>query len=158
MDCRSLTLWNWWWVNKSSEELIKRTGTTSGKRIKETQIKEVDQGNQRKPVIASYHHPDTGCSLTIPGHRFSWQQMHWIMCWHWTCTEAENSTKKLPVLQPVYNADGTLNAAGRITEFVKVRLTMMDHSKKIQLSVTKLGNPELFLGLDWLRTHNPSID
>ena len=34
----------------------------------------------------------------------------------------------------------------------------MDHSERIQLSVTKLGNPELFLGLDWLRTHNPSID
>ena len=26
------------------------------------------------------------------------------------------------------------------------------------LTVTKLGNPELFLGLDWLRNHNPSID
>ena len=67
-------------------------------------------------------------------------------------------TKKLPVPQPVYNADGTLNVAGKITEFVEVRMTIMDHLGKIQLSVTKLGNPELFLGLDWLRMHNPSID
>ena len=29
-------------------------------------------------------------------------------------------TQKLPVPQPVYNADGTLNAAGKITEFVDV--------------------------------------
>ena len=34
----------------------------------------------------------------------------------------------------------------------------MDHSEKMALAVTKLGNPELFLGLDWLRNHNPSID
>ena len=67
-------------------------------------------------------------------------------------------TQKLPVPQPVYNADGTLNAAGKITEFVNIRMTIMDHSEQIQLSVTKLGNPELFLGLDWLRSHNPSID
>ena len=38
--------------------------------------------------------------------------------------------KKLPVPQPVYNADGTLNAAGRITEFVDVRMTVMNHSGK----------------------------
>ena len=27
-----------------------------------------------------------------------------------------------------------------------------------QRKATKKGNPELFIGLDWLRNHNPSID
>ena len=67
-------------------------------------------------------------------------------------------TKKLKVPTPVYNADGTLNQLGKITDYVEVRMTIMDHSEKMALAVTKLGNPELFLGLDWLRNHNPSID
>ena len=37
-------------------------------------------------------------------------------------------------------------------------MTIIDHSEKVALAVTKLGNPELFLGMDWLRNHNPSID
>ena len=40
-------------------------------------------------------------------------------------------TQKLPVPQPAYNTDGTLNAAGRITEFVDVRMTIMDHLERI---------------------------
>ena len=67
-------------------------------------------------------------------------------------------SKKLKVPTPVYNADGTLNQLGKITDYVEVRMTIMDHSEKMALAVTKLGNPELFLGLDWLRNHNPSID
>ena len=66
--------------------------------------------------------------------------------------------RKLCVPMPVYNADGTLNQLGKITEYVEVRMTIGDHSERIQLAVTKLGNPELFLGMDWLRDHNPSID
>ena len=37
-------------------------------------------------------------------------------------------------------------------------MTVGNHSERIQLAVTKLGNPELFLGMDWLKDHNPSID
>ena len=66
--------------------------------------------------------------------------------------------KKLRVPMPVYNADGTLNQLGKITEYVEVRMTVGDHSERIQLAVTKLSNPELFLGMDWLKDHNPSID
>ena len=63
--------------------------------------------------------------------------------------------KKLRIPMPVYNADGTLNQLGKITEYVEVRMTVGDHLEKIQLAVTKLGNPELFLGMDWLKDHNP---
>ena len=66
--------------------------------------------------------------------------------------------KKLRVPMPVYNADGTLNQLGKITEYVEVRMMVGDHSERIQLAVTKLGNPELFLGMDWLKDHNPSVD
>ena len=47
---------------------------------------------------------------------------------------------------------------GKITDYVDMRMTILDHSEKISLAVTKIGNLELFIGLDWLRNHNPSID
>ena len=66
--------------------------------------------------------------------------------------------RKLPLKMPVYNADGTLNADGSIEGFVEVRMTIGDHSEKIELAVTNLGSMDIFLGLDWLHFHNPSID
>ena len=38
-------------------------------------------------------------------------------------------TKKLPVSLPVYNANGTLNEGGAISEAVEVRLVIGDHAK-----------------------------
>ena len=66
--------------------------------------------------------------------------------------------KKLPLSLPVYNADGTLNNGGAITGFVEVRMIIGDHAEKIELAVVNLGKTDIFLGLDWLRNHNPSID
>ena len=43
-------------------------------------------------------------------------------------------------------------------DYIDVRMTIMDHSEKIALTFTKLGNPDLFLGLDWLRNPNPNIN
>ena len=37
-------------------------------------------------------------------------------------------------------------------------MTMGNHQELIQLSVTNLGNHDLFLGYDQLQKHNPSID
>ena len=59
---------------------------------------------------------------------------------------------------PVYNANGTLNEAGAIEGFVKVRMVLDNHAEVIELAVTNLGKKNIFLGLDWLRYHNPSID
>lgn len=47
---------------------------------------------------------------------------------------------------------------GKITDYVKVCMTILDHSERATLAVTKIGNPDLFLRLDWLRNHNPNID
>ncbi len=66
--------------------------------------------------------------------------------------------KELPVKLPVYNADGTLNEAGAIEGFVEVRMKIGNHAKKIELAVTNLGKTSIFLGLDWLQYHNPTIN
>lgn len=66
--------------------------------------------------------------------------------------------RSLSIKMPVYNADGTLNAGGSIEGFVDIRMVIGDHAEKIELAITDLGNIDIFLGLDWLRFHNPSVD
>ena len=68
------------------------------------------------------------------------------------------TVRTLPIKMPVYNADGTLNADGSIEGFTEVRMIVGDHAERIELAVTNLGSTDIFLGLDWLRFHNPSID
>jgi Retroviral aspartyl protease len=67
-------------------------------------------------------------------------------------------TKKVPLPIPVYNADGSLNEGGPITEFVEVRMVIQDHTERIHLAVSNLGKTELFIGHEWLKKHNPNID
>ena len=64
----------------------------------------------------------------------------------------------MPLAIPVYNADGTLNKNGSIKEFTTLQITIDNHSERIDLAVTDLGDTDLFLGHDWLKIHNPSID
>ena len=66
--------------------------------------------------------------------------------------------KKLPIKIPIYNADGSLNNNGSIEGFAEVRMTIGDHSERIELAITNLGSSDIFLGLEWLRLHNPDID
>jgi len=67
-------------------------------------------------------------------------------------------TIQLPFLITCYNADGTTNKSGSVTEVVRMNITIGDHQELIQLSVTNLSNHNLFLGYDWLQKHNPSIN
>jgi hypothetical protein len=62
----------------------------------------------------------------------------------------------LPI--PVYNADGTINKNGSIQGFVTIQLKIGNHTKIVRLAVTKLQTREIYLGYDWLKAHNPSID
>ena len=64
----------------------------------------------------------------------------------------------MPLAIPVYNADSTLNKNRSIKEFATLQLAINNHYKCIDLAVTKLGDTDLFLGHDWLKIHNPSID
>ncbi|SJL13786.1 uncharacterized protein ARMOST_17234 [Armillaria ostoyae] len=62
----------------------------------------------------------------------------------------------IPII--VYNADGSRNKGGDITEYVEVRLTIGNHEERIDLAVTDLGSKDLYLGHDWLKRHNPVIN
>jgi hypothetical protein len=69
---------------------------------------------------------------------------------------------KLPHPIRASNADGSANTAGLITEFVDLELEIGSpqgpHRERISLPVTNLGEGGIFLGHDWLRSHNPEID
>lgn len=43
-------------------------------------------------------------------------------------------TRKLPIAIPIYNADGTINRDGSISEVVDIRMTIQDHSERIHIS------------------------
>ncbi|SJL17380.1 uncharacterized protein ARMOST_20930 [Armillaria ostoyae] len=87
---------------------------------------------------------DSGCTSSAINHAFV--QQHAL------------STIKTAVPIIVYNADGTRNKAGDITEFVEFRMTIRNHSERIDFVVTDLGSRDLYLGHDWLRHHNPVIN
>jgi hypothetical protein len=59
---------------------------------------------------------------------------------------------------PVYNADGSQNQARSIMGFITIHIHIEEHNKQIDLGVTNLGTSEIFLGHDWLKKHNPSIN
>ncbi|SJL16884.1 uncharacterized protein ARMOST_20414 [Armillaria ostoyae] len=67
-------------------------------------------------------------------------------------------TVKTAVPIVVYNADGTHNQAGDITEYVEMRMTIGNHIERIDFAVTDLGPKDLYLGHDWLKRHNPVIN
>jgi hypothetical protein len=39
-----------------------------------------------------------------------------------------------------------------------MRMVIQDHVEQIQLAVANLGKTELFIGHEWLKKHNPSVD
>ncbi len=67
-------------------------------------------------------------------------------------------THKVAVPIPVYNADGTRNAGGDITEFAELRMMIGGHTEHIDLAVTNLGKKDVYLGHDWLKRHFPSVN
>ena len=64
----------------------------------------------------------------------------------------------MPLVIPVYNIDSTLNKYESIKKFATLQLAINNHYEHINLTVTELGDMDLFLGHDWLKIHNPSID
>jgi len=72
----------------------------------------------------------------------------------------ENLINTHQLLFPItcYNANSSTNRNRSVTEVIEINMTIGDHQELIQLSVTNLGNHDLFLGYDWLQKYNPSID
>ncbi len=66
--------------------------------------------------------------------------------------------KKALIPIPVYNANGTCNQGGDITEFVELSMTIGEHCERIDLAVTNLGKKDIYLGHNWLKRHNPSVN
>jgi len=64
----------------------------------------------------------------------------------------------LPFPITCYNAGGSTNKDGSVTEVVEMNITIGDHQELIQFSVTNLGNHDLFLGYNWLQKYNPTIN
>jgi hypothetical protein len=104
-------------------------------------IIETTDDNRRFPIKALV---DSGCTGSTIDRKF--------------VEENGINTQLMPKPVPVFNADGTRNAAGDITRFVEVRLSVSDHHEKILLAVAELGRSKLFIGHEWLAQHNPSID
>ena len=68
-------------------------------------------------------------------------------------------TEKLERPRQVFNADGTPNVDGNITECVKVEVEMGGHKEDIKAAVVQLENrTDMIIGHDWLIKHNPEIN
>ena len=68
------------------------------------------------------------------------------------------NTKKFPRPIPVYNADGSLNSGGPIKEYVELLIEIGQHVEILQFAVSNLGKADMFIGHEWLKLHNPTID
>ena len=68
------------------------------------------------------------------------------------------NTKKYPRPIPVYNADGTTNSGGPISEYVEMTIRIGNHVERLEFAVSNLGKSEMFIGYEWLKIHNPTID
>jgi len=73
------------------------------------------------------------------------------------CLQGMN-TQTLSHNIPVFNVDSFPNKAGQISEVVDVVLCYKTHSKRILLTIFRLGKQSLILGYNWLKDHNPKID
>jgi hypothetical protein len=117
-----------------------------------------------------YFGPDKQSELTLPitatteeGQTFSLSALLDCGCTHSVFSrsfaiKAQMTLKPLPVERRSYNANGSENTAGVITHYVTLRLDINDHSELHHFYVIDLVNHDLFLGYDWLRQHNPTID
>ena len=56
------------------------------------------------------------------------------------------------------NANGTINAGGKITDMVRLKIKIQDHKEIMELTIADIGKNDIFIGHDWLQHHNPEID
>ena len=72
--------------------------------------------------------------------------------------EHQINTIKLPQAITATNANGTINAGGKITDMVRLKVKIQDHKEIMELTVADIGKKDIFIGHDWLQHHNPEID
>jgi hypothetical protein len=58
----------------------------------------------------------------------------------------------------VYNADGTKNKKGMISQYVKATLRIGNHTNTQLFLVTNIGKQSIIIGMSFLKKHNPEFD
>jgi hypothetical protein len=87
---------------------------------------------------------DSGCDGSSIDHRF---------------VKRNNiPTRKVASPAQVLNANGTENKHGYITEYVTLQVEIDEHSEKLDFTVTQLNTTNVYLGLEWLKQHNPFVN
>jgi len=72
--------------------------------------------------------------------------------------EKKINVSKLDKPLPVTNADGSPNVIGSITEYVLLHMKIGEHEELWTFFVSDLGDSSVFIGIDWLKYHNPHVD
>ena len=72
--------------------------------------------------------------------------------------EHQINTIKLPRAITATNADRTINAGGKITNMVRLKVKIQDHEEVMELTVADIRKKDVFIGHNWLQHHNPEID
>ena len=65
---------------------------------------------------------------------------------------------RLPNVINIYNADGSINQGEQCTHYTKIDLIINNKRMTIEPKIVTLGTKPLFLGITWLRQHNPDIN
>ena len=76
----------------------------------------------------------------------------------WLLTQDDFHLACLPEPVIAYNVDGTKNQKGTIHWKAKIIMTLEDCSDLIELMLIKLSQPQVILGLPWLKKWNPKIN
>ena len=73
------------------------------------------------------------------------------------CQKHQISTVATEHLREIYLTDGNPSDMGPVTHIAKVPMTIGNHQVLATLQVANLQNPEVILGMPWLKGHNPKI-
>ena len=61
-------------------------------------------------------------------------------------------------LVPIYQSDGKKTSTGDVTGFTDLKMDYKGHQEIEWFYVTGLGDKDIFLGLSWLKKHNPEVN
>jgi len=84
-------------------------------------------------------------------------------CTHTAIAKDLVERKRIPterIAKPfnVFNADGTKSGKKTIEEFVPMELSTNGHTERVEAVVADVKGTDIYLGHDWLVTHNPRIN
>ena len=66
--------------------------------------------------------------------------------------------RKLKKPLAIWNGDRSINKNKKITDYVKLDAIIDQQQIKLKLTIADLGQPQIILGIPWLKKYNPIID